>query len=83
MSTIPPSLVEGEVSCHALVLALVATQLRTAWHAGVVDGDSAMRCLDEAIRIILEARRPDPRPEPDAVAIRTLEDRHVTSPGGR
>jgi hypothetical protein len=39
---------DQDITCHALQLALVATQLRRAWHAGVVDAETAMRNLDEA-----------------------------------
>jgi hypothetical protein len=47
---------EGELICSALQLSLVASQLRTAWHAGVIDSDSAMRSLDRAVREISDLR---------------------------
>jgi hypothetical protein len=37
---------ERDVLCDALLLALVASKVRTAWHAGILDADAAMRRLD-------------------------------------
>lgn len=45
-----------DVTCDGLLLALVANQLRTAWHAGVIDAETAMRGLDRTIREICRAR---------------------------
>jgi hypothetical protein len=39
-------LADGDVLCNALLLALVASKVRTAWHAGIIDADTAMRRLD-------------------------------------
>jgi hypothetical protein len=39
-------LADRDVLCDALLLALVASKVRTAWHAGVIDADTAMRRLD-------------------------------------
>ena len=50
---------DPDITCHALQLALVATQLRRAWHAGVVDADTAMRNLDEAVREVCSLRAKD------------------------
>ena len=83
MSTITPSTVEDEVTCHGLLLALVATQLRTAWHAGVVDGESAMRCLDTIIQTLLRSSHFRPLAQRDAVAVPPLEDGHASVKGGR
>jgi hypothetical protein len=49
-TTATPVAEDWQVTCRALQLALVATQLRTAWHAGVMDADAAMRSLDLAVR---------------------------------
>ena len=46
MRTPVEPLADGEVICHALLLALVASKVRTLWHAGVIDADTAMRRLD-------------------------------------
>jgi hypothetical protein len=47
---------DRDITCHALQLALVATQLRSAWHAGVLDADTAMRSLDVAVREVCSLR---------------------------
>jgi hypothetical protein len=54
----PPisAVVTQDVTCHALLLALAATQLRRAWHAGVIDSDTAMRSLDSVIGEICHVR---------------------------
>ena len=41
-----------QVICEALRLALVATQLRVAWHAGAMTAEGAMQLLDQALREI-------------------------------
>ena len=38
---------DEQVICQALRLALVATQLRVAWHAGAISPDRAMEILDQ------------------------------------
>ena len=38
---------DEQVVCRSLQLALVATQLRVAWHAGAVSADRAMEILDQ------------------------------------
>ena len=38
--------IRDDVMCSALLLALVASEVRRAWHAGVIDADTAMRRLD-------------------------------------
>jgi hypothetical protein len=45
LSPVEP-LADRDVVCHALLVALVASKVRTAWHAGVMDADTAMRRLD-------------------------------------
>jgi len=50
------SMADGDVTRDALRLALVATQLRTVWHAGVIDAEMAMTRLDNAIREITRRR---------------------------
>jgi hypothetical protein len=50
------SVADGDVTCDALRLALVATHLRTVWHAGVIDPETAMTRLDSAIRDIARRR---------------------------
>ena len=82
VSTIVSSPVEDEVTCHGLLLALAATQLRTAWHAGVVDAESAMRCLDKAIRTVRETRISGLEAQPDAVVIPAPENAHAPVNGG-
>jgi hypothetical protein len=48
--SVPPSKpAEHDITCRALHLPLVATQLQVAWHAGILDADSAMRSLDAAV----------------------------------
>jgi hypothetical protein len=55
--TIPTSALSGQdVTGNALLLALVAVQLRTAWHAGAVDADTAMRSLDRVVAEICSLR---------------------------
>jgi hypothetical protein len=39
-------LADRDVLCDALLFALVACKMRTAWHAGIIDADTAMRRLD-------------------------------------
>jgi hypothetical protein len=39
-------LADRDVTFYALLLALVASKVRTAWHAGVIDADTAMKRLD-------------------------------------
>jgi hypothetical protein len=39
---------DEQVACDALCLALVATQLRVAWHAGAISAERAMEMLDRA-----------------------------------
>jgi hypothetical protein len=39
---------DEQVTCDALRLSLVATQLRVAWHAGAISADDAMEMLDRA-----------------------------------
>jgi hypothetical protein len=51
-----PLPMDRDVTCHALQLALVATELRRAWHAGVMDADTAMRRLDLAVREVCSLR---------------------------
>jgi hypothetical protein len=46
MRTPVEPLAHRDVFCDALLLALVASKVRTAWHAGVIDADTAMRRLD-------------------------------------
>jgi hypothetical protein len=41
---------DRDITCQAFQLALVATQLRSAWHAGVLGADAAMKILDVAVR---------------------------------
>jgi hypothetical protein len=77
MSTIAPSRVEAEVTCHSLLLALVATQLRTAWHARVLDAESAMRCLDSVVRTVCEVRTSRFTAQPDAFATEAELDGHA------
>jgi hypothetical protein len=55
-TTAPPLATERQITCRALQLALVATQLRTAWHAGAMDADTAMRSLDRAVRELCSRR---------------------------
>jgi hypothetical protein len=58
MATSSTSLaLDQKVTCHALQLALVATQLRRAWHAGVLDADTAMKSLDVAVREVCSSFR--------------------------
>lgn len=40
-------------NCQALLVALGATQVRTAWHAGVLDSDAAMHLLDDLMAEII------------------------------
>jgi hypothetical protein len=47
---------DEDVTYQALLLALVASQLRTAWHAGVIDADKAMKSLDNVISEICQHR---------------------------
>jgi hypothetical protein len=47
---------DEDVTCQGLLLALVASQLRTAWHAGVIDADTAMRSLDDVISEVCRHR---------------------------
>ena len=52
-----------DITCDALELALVATQLRSAWHAGVLSADMAMRILDVAVREVCNLRAMEIQPE--------------------
>lgn len=58
ISTLPPA--DTDIVCCALQLALVATQLRRAWHAGVMDAETAMRTFDFAARKICDHCGNDP-----------------------
>jgi hypothetical protein len=40
---------EEHLICDALQIALVATQLETAWHSGAVTAESAMRVIGQII----------------------------------
>ena len=40
---------DDQLVCDALRLALVATRLRVAWHAGAIGADKAMEVLDQSI----------------------------------
>ena len=51
-----PVAADADIACRALELALVATQLRAAWHANVIDSDTAMRSLDLAVREVCSLR---------------------------
>lgn len=82
LSTIATSTGEDELTGDGLLLALAATQLRTAWHAGVVDAESAMRCLDRTIRTVCDARVSGLGAQPDAVAVPAADDRHAAVKGG-
>jgi hypothetical protein len=37
---------DDQVTCDAIRLALAATQLRVAWHAGAISAERAMEMLD-------------------------------------
>ena len=45
------------VTCRALMLALAASRARRAWHAGVIDADTAMRYLDSVTSAICASPR--------------------------
>jgi hypothetical protein len=63
MVTLSTSLdADEEITCHALQRALVATQLQMAWHAGVLDADTAMKSLDMAVREICSIRAMERQP---------------------
>ena len=47
---------DQDITCQALELALVATHIRVAWHAGLMSADTAIRCLDRAVHEILRSR---------------------------
>jgi hypothetical protein len=47
---------DEQVVCNALLLALVATQLRVAWHAGAVSAERAMEILDQQSRRVPEGQ---------------------------
>lgn len=47
---------DREVISHSLRLALIACQLRRAWHSGAIDADAAMGGLDRAISDICSSR---------------------------
>jgi len=47
---------DQQVISHSLRLALIACQLRRAWHAGGIDADEAMGVLDRAISEIRSFR---------------------------
>jgi hypothetical protein len=47
---------DDEVTCLALELALVTTNLHRAWHAGVIDADQAMRGIDRVVTAIGKVR---------------------------
>jgi hypothetical protein len=51
-----------DITCDALELALVATQLRSAWHAGVLGADAAMMILDVAVREVCSRGAMDRQP---------------------
>ena len=40
---------DDQVICDAVRLALVATELRVAWHAGAISAERAMEMLDPAL----------------------------------
>lgn len=56
MITPVPPLANRDLACDALLLALVASKLRTAWHAGVMDAESAMKRLDIFLLEICSSR---------------------------
>jgi hypothetical protein len=52
-----------QVICEALHLALVATQLRVAWHARAITAGGAMQLLDQACREIRARQKEQPNCE--------------------
>ena len=38
-----------QLTCDALLLAIVSTRLRVAWHAGALSAEKAMEMLDQAL----------------------------------
>jgi hypothetical protein len=44
------TLEQHNITCRALQLALAALQIRTAWHAELIDAETAMESLDAAVR---------------------------------
>jgi hypothetical protein len=55
-TSLTSSATDQDLTCHAMQLALVATQLRRAWHAGVLDAETAMQSLDVAVREVCYLR---------------------------
>lgn len=49
---------EPFIACYAAVVALRASQVRRAWHAGVIDEDTAMRRLDAVLCTVYSALDP-------------------------
>jgi hypothetical protein len=56
MLTADEPVTDRDVFCDALLLALVASKVRTAWHAGVFDAETAMRRLDVFLSEICGSR---------------------------
>jgi hypothetical protein len=56
---------DRDIICDAVLLALAASKARTAWHAGVIDADTAMRRLDVFLSEI-HAHRADVRSSLDS-----------------
>lgn len=46
------SILEDDVVCRALHVALCAVQLQIGWHAGVIGGDAAMAALEQEIQAL-------------------------------
>jgi hypothetical protein len=59
--TVPRSTCDHDITCQALELALVATHMRVAWHAGLINAETAMSCVDRAVNEILRSRVGRPR----------------------
>jgi hypothetical protein len=47
---------DQQIISHSLRLALIASQVRRAWHSGAIDADEAMGVLDRAINEICSSR---------------------------
>jgi hypothetical protein len=45
------------VVCRAVLMTLATSRVRRAWHAGVIDADTAMRQLDTLLSVICTSRR--------------------------
>ena len=45
-----------ELTCDAMLVAVTASQLLRAWHAGVIDAEAAMRGLDRVMSEICSLR---------------------------